>query len=126
LLWQHRPHNKIGSDCHFPWWVNQKTFVYPNPIAQFSEEAHVPIELVPESKEELKEKSKERPANLSTGKSSKSSGESNNSSGKFSCEEKKTCGQMTSCEEAKYHLTICGNKKLDRDNDNVPCESICE
>jgi deoxyribonuclease-1 len=61
----------------------------------------------------------ERPANLSTGKSSHSSGE-------FSCEEKKTCGQMTSCEEAKYHLNTCGNKRLDRDRDHVPCESICK
>lgn len=98
----------------------------PKKIAQFSEEAHVPIEFVPESKEESKEKPKERPANLSTGKSSKSSGESSNSSGKFSCEEKKTCGQMTSCEEAKYHLNTCGDKRLDKDGNGVPCESICK
>lgn len=36
----------------------------------------------------------------------------------------RTCGQMVSCEQAKQALK-CGNKKLDRDKDGVPCESIC-
>ncbi len=44
---------------------------------------------------------------------------------KFSCEDKRSCGTMGSCEEAYYHLNTCGNKKLDRDKDGVPCESIC-
>ncbi|EDN68590.1 conserved hypothetical protein, secreted [Beggiatoa sp. PS] len=43
----------------------------------------------------------------------------------FSCEPKKTCGKMASCEEAKYHLEQCGNKRLDRDHDGIPCESLC-
>ena len=34
------------------------------------------------------------------------------------------CGQMANCEEAKQALK-CGNTKLDRDKDGVPCESIC-
>ena len=34
------------------------------------------------------------------------------------------CGEMVSCEQAKQALK-CGNTKLDRDNDGVPCESIC-
>lgn len=42
----------------------------------------------------------------------------------FTCG-KRTCSQMESCEEAKFHLTQCGVKSLDRDNDGVPCESIC-
>lgn len=42
----------------------------------------------------------------------------------FSCG-KRTCGQMTSCAEAKYHLNQCGVRKLDRDGDGVPCESLC-
>lgn len=37
---------------------------------------------------------------------------------------KKTCSQMTSCEEAKWQLA-CGNTRLDGDKDGVPCESIC-
>lgn len=37
---------------------------------------------------------------------------------------KKTCGQMSSCEEAKFQLA-CGNIRLDGDKDGVPCESIC-
>ena len=36
----------------------------------------------------------------------------------------RTCGQMASCEQAKQALK-CGNTKLDRDKDGVPCESIC-
>lgn len=43
----------------------------------------------------------------------------------FSCFPEKTCGQMISCEEAYYHLTVCGHSKRDGDNDGVPCESIC-
>lgn len=35
-----------------------------------------------------------------------------------------TCGQMVNCEQAKLALK-CGNTKLDRDKDGVPCESIC-
>jgi endonuclease YncB( thermonuclease family) len=43
----------------------------------------------------------------------------------FSCSVRKTCGQMTTCAEARYHLESCGNSRLDRDNDGVPCESLC-
>lgn len=35
-----------------------------------------------------------------------------------------TCGQMASCEQA-YACLNAGNGRLDRDNDGVPCESIC-
>ncbi|MCG3860676.1 excalibur calcium-binding domain-containing protein, partial [Psychrobacter sp. Ps5] len=37
----------------------------------------------------------------------------------------KTCGQMANCAEAQRALA-CGNGRLDRDNDGVPCESICQ
>lgn len=36
----------------------------------------------------------------------------------------RTCGQMTSCAQAQKALQ-CGNTRLDRDKDGVPCESIC-
>lgn len=36
----------------------------------------------------------------------------------------RVCTQMVSCEQAKQALK-CGNTKLDRDKDGVPCESIC-
>lgn len=36
----------------------------------------------------------------------------------------RVCGQMVNCEQAKQALK-CGNSKLDRDKDGVPCESIC-
>lgn len=37
----------------------------------------------------------------------------------------KTCKQMTSCEEARYHLEECGFDRLDRDGDGIPCENVC-
>lgn len=40
----------------------------------------------------------------------------------FSCQGKKHCSQMTSCEEAKYYLAHCPDVKIDGDNDGVPCE----
>ena len=43
----------------------------------------------------------------------------------YSCSQRKTCGQMASCAEAEYHLLQCGNSRLDRDGDGVPCEAIC-
>jgi deoxyribonuclease-1 len=45
---------------------------------------------------------------------------------KYSCTPRKKCGEMESCEEAYFHLEECGNKRLDRDNDGIPCESICQ
>lgn len=41
------------------------------------------------------------------------------------CGTKKTCGQMSSCAEAKYYLNTCGLSKLDKDGDGTPCESLC-
>lgn len=37
----------------------------------------------------------------------------------------KTCGKMNSCEQA-YQALECGNKRLDKDKDGIPCESICQ
>lgn len=45
--------------------------------------------------------------------------------GSYSCSTRKSCGQMTSCAEARYHLEHCGNSRLDGDRDGVPCEAIC-
>lgn len=42
-----------------------------------------------------------------------------------SCGTKTTCSQMTTCEEAKYFLNICGVTKLDGDSDGTPCEKLC-
>lgn len=43
----------------------------------------------------------------------------------FSCGGKRYCKQMTSCEEALFHLTSCGLASLDRDQDGMPCEGLC-
>ncbi len=45
--------------------------------------------------------------------------------GNFSCNPRKNCGQMSTCDEAKFHLNQCGNGGLDRDKDGIPCESLC-
>jgi len=34
------------------------------------------------------------------------------------------CTQLSSCSEAESYLAK-GCRKLDRDNDNIPCESLC-
>lgn len=49
--------------------------------------------------------------------------QANNGTGR--CAVKKTCGQMSSCSEAKYYLNTCGLSKLDKDGDGTPCESLC-
>ena len=41
------------------------------------------------------------------------------------CGAKRTCKEMTSCEEARFYLTECGLSRLDRDQDGVPCEALC-
>ncbi len=43
----------------------------------------------------------------------------------FSCGAKRYCKQMTSCEEALFHLASCGLSSLDGDKDGLPCESLC-
>lgn len=55
--------------------------------------------------------------------SSKEKKNSNNQ--KEQCKEKKYCKDMKSCKEAIFHLEVCGNKKLDKDRDGIPCENIC-
>jgi hypothetical protein len=41
------------------------------------------------------------------------------------CGTKRKCGEMASCEEARFYLEECGLKRLDGDKDGVPCESLC-
>jgi deoxyribonuclease-1 len=45
--------------------------------------------------------------------------------GGFSCSERKSCSAMRSCEEAVYHLQVCGNTRLDGNSDGRPCQAIC-
>ena len=42
------------------------------------------------------------------------------------CGSKRTCKQMSSCAEARHYLNVCGLDRLDRDNDGIPCESLCK
>lgn len=43
-----------------------------------------------------------------------------------SCDDgKRVCGDMTSCEDARFHLQQCGMRRLDGDGDGTPCEKIC-
>lgn len=43
----------------------------------------------------------------------------------FKCGTKQYCKQMSSCDEAKYFLNVCGLKRLDGDGNGVPCEQLC-
>jgi len=63
--------------------------------------------------------------NISVKEIQKPSGEVKPGAATFSCEEKRYCKEMTSCEEAIYHLQKCDQKRLDSDKDGVPCESLC-
>jgi endonuclease YncB( thermonuclease family) len=42
------------------------------------------------------------------------------------CGTKTKCGEMASCDEARFYLNSCGLTRLDRDHDGVPCESLCK
>lgn len=41
------------------------------------------------------------------------------------CGKKHYCSQMVSCEEAKFYFTQCRVRTLDKNNDGVPCEALC-
>ncbi len=43
----------------------------------------------------------------------------------FSCNRKKRCGQVLSCEEARFQLDQCGNTDLDGNGDGIPCNALC-
>ena len=42
------------------------------------------------------------------------------------CGKKRYCSQMVSCEEARFYLTQCRVKTLDKNGDGVPCENLCK
>ena len=42
-----------------------------------------------------------------------------------SCGDKRRCSEMTSCDEARHYLQVCGLKYLDGDGDGNPCEYLC-
>ncbi|MER8710277.1 thermonuclease family protein [Mesorhizobium sp. M1088] len=44
----------------------------------------------------------------------------------YSCEPRRTCSQISSCDEASWYLANCSwGRKLDRDKDGIACESLC-
>lgn len=43
----------------------------------------------------------------------------------YSCDNAPYCKEMNSCEEAEFYYFECGLDRLDKDNDGIPCESIC-
>lgn len=44
----------------------------------------------------------------------------------WSCQPRKTCGKIGSCEEAEFYLYNCSwGGKLDGDDDGAPCETLC-
>ena len=45
--------------------------------------------------------------------------------GRFACGGKRSCREMTSCEEARFYLARCGLTTIDGDRDGQPCEALC-
>lgn len=45
--------------------------------------------------------------------------------GGFTCGTKTYGRQMSTCAEARFHLSQCGLARLDSNGDGVPCESLC-
>ena len=43
----------------------------------------------------------------------------------YQCGNKRYCKEMTTCEEARWHLENCGNSRMDGDGDGTPCEALC-
>ncbi|WP_276203654.1 excalibur calcium-binding domain-containing protein [Dechloromonas denitrificans] len=43
--------------------------------------------------------------------------------GRFQCDGRTHCSQMTSCAEATYFIRNCPNTQMDGDGDGNPCES---
>ena len=43
----------------------------------------------------------------------------------FTCGAKRYCKQMTSCDEARFYFTQCGQSQFDKDGDGIPCEQVC-
>jgi len=41
------------------------------------------------------------------------------------CNKKRTCKEMSDCNEAKFYFTQCGLSHLDSNNDGIPCNSLC-
>jgi hypothetical protein len=58
----------------------------------------------------------------SSGMDSKSDSKSSVSKGKYRCDGRTYCSEMTSCEEAEFFLGNCPNVAMDGDYDGVPCE----
>ena len=47
-------------------------------------------------------------------------------SGSYACDCSKTCGQMSSCDEAQYQLNVCGCNARDADHDGIACDAQCQ
>ncbi len=43
----------------------------------------------------------------------------------YTCDDRKHCSEMTSCEEAIFFVNNCQDTKMDGDNDGKPCERDC-
>ena len=43
----------------------------------------------------------------------------------YSCDTKRYCREMTSCDEARWYMEECGLTRLDGDSDGIPCENLC-
>lgn len=42
------------------------------------------------------------------------------------CGNKRSCGEMFDCEEAKFYFNNCGVSELDANGDRLPCNILCD
>lgn len=47
----------------------------------------------------------------------------NKEEGRYKCDGRQYCSEMTSLDEARYFVKHCPNTKMDGDHDGEPCES---
>ena len=76
----------------------------------------VDVREIPDAARLLPEREESQGSRLDT---SRASGTSDDRS----CDGRKRCSQMTSCEEATWFIENCPGMEMDGDNDGVPCET---
>ena len=109
---KYRPNIKLKSG-KYDISVERKGYKKYRKLVQIESDLSIDVKLKKLAKRKTNIKKRYKPIYKSTSSTSNSN-----------CS-KKYCKNMNSCEEAYYQLQVCGYKRLDRDKDGVPCESIC-
>jgi endonuclease YncB( thermonuclease family) len=63
-----------------------------------------------------------KPPEIIIGQSVNPTSTGSRSAGRYQCDGRIYCSQMTSCQEAKFFINNCPGTKMDGNNDGIPCE----